>query len=70
MSPKAKQKLLAEGYDKTYGARHLKRSIEKYIERPLAKLINTQQVLVGDKVVVDYTDGEEFEFYTHPQESK
>ena len=70
VSPKAKQKLLAEGYDKTYGARHLKRSIEKYIERPLAKLINTQQVLVGDKVVVDYTDGEEFEFYTHPQESK
>jgi ATP-dependent Clp protease ATP-binding subunit ClpC len=65
VSPKAKQKLLAEGYSKMYGARYLKRTIEKYIERLLAKMINTQQIMVGDTVVVDYVDGEDFEFYTH-----
>ncbi len=70
VSPSAKQKLLVEGYNVTYGARHLKRAIEKYIEHPLARLINTQQVEAGDTVIVDFTDGEDFEFYTHPQEVK
>ena len=49
----AKQLLLQEGYDPHYGARHLKRAIERNIVFPLAKLISTGQVKLGDLVRID-----------------
>lgn len=49
----AKSWLLEEGYNPRYGARHLKRAIERHIVFPLAKLIATGQVRLGDVIRVD-----------------
>jgi ATP-dependent Clp protease ATP-binding subunit ClpB len=46
--------LLREGADLKYGARHLKRSIERHLVSPLSNLIATQQVKGGDTVRVDF----------------
>ena len=51
----AKVWLLDEGYNPRYGARHLKRAIERHIVFPLAKLIATGQVRLGDVIRVDYS---------------
>ncbi len=49
----AKQFLLKEGTDPRYGARHLKRAIERHLVFPLANLVATSQVKLGDFVRVD-----------------
>jgi ATP-dependent Clp protease ATP-binding subunit ClpA len=49
--------LLREGTDQRYGARHLKRAIERHIVYPLANLLATEQVHLGDLVRIDW-DGE------------
>src|SRR5262252_46654 len=49
----AKEFLLAEGTDYRYGARHLKRAIERFVVYPLANLVASRQILVGDIVVLD-----------------
>lgn len=51
---KAKEFLLSEGIDLKYGARHLKRSIERFLVYPLSNLVATQQVETGDLVSVDF----------------
>jgi ATP-dependent Clp protease ATP-binding subunit ClpA len=48
-----KDYLLQEGTDPKYGARHLKRAIERYIVFPLANLVATGQVKLGDFVRID-----------------
>jgi ATP-dependent Clp protease ATP-binding subunit ClpA len=48
-----KQFLLKEGTDPKYGARHLKRAIERHIVFPLANLVATGQVKLGDFVRID-----------------
>ena len=53
-SDSAKEFLLSEGIDLKYGARHLKRSIERFLVYPLSNLVATQQVETGDFVIVDY----------------
>jgi ATP-dependent Clp protease ATP-binding subunit ClpB len=45
--------LLQEGTDQRYGARHLKRSIERHVVYPLANLLATDQVQLGDLVCID-----------------
>jgi ATP-dependent Clp protease ATP-binding subunit ClpB len=45
--------LLQEGTDRRYGARHLKRAIEKYLVFPLANLVATGQIKSGDFVRID-----------------
>jgi ATP-dependent Clp protease ATP-binding subunit ClpB len=49
--------LLKEGTDQRYGARHLKRAIERHVVYPLANLLATEQVQLGDLVRIDW-DGE------------
>ena len=49
----AKEFLLTEGTDLRYGARHLKRSIERYLVFPLSSLISTAQVESGDRISID-----------------
>jgi ATP-dependent Clp protease ATP-binding subunit ClpB len=49
----AKELLLAEGFDPNFGARPLKRSIQKLIQDPLALKILDGEVLHGDHVIVD-----------------
>jgi len=50
----AKEFLLGEGIDLKYGARHLKRSIERFLVYPLSNLVATEQVETGDLVIVDF----------------
>jgi len=50
----AKDFLLREGTDLKYGARHLKRAIERLLVQPMSNLIATDQVRGGDCVCVDY----------------
>ncbi len=50
----AKEFLLREGTDLKYGARHLKRAIERNLVHPLSNLIATEQVRGGDLIRVDY----------------
>src|SRR5246500_2041636 len=45
--------LLEQGTDQRYGARHLKRAIERYVVYPIAKLLATAQVHQGDGLVID-----------------
>src|SRR5467141_216119 len=45
--------LLEEGTDQRYGARHLKRAIERYVVYPLARLLATAQVRSGDVLLID-----------------
>ncbi len=52
-TPKVKEFLLREGTDPKYGARHLKRAIERYLVYPLANLVATGQVKLGDFIRVD-----------------
>ncbi|MFN0172425.1 MAG: AAA family ATPase [Bryobacteraceae bacterium] len=50
----ARQQLLEEGTDVKYGARHLKRAIERALVHPLSNLIATDQIRPRDMVRVDY----------------
>jgi len=53
----AKDFLLREGTDMKYGARHLKRAIDRNLVHPLSNLIATEQVRGGDLLRVDYDSG-------------
>jgi ATP-dependent Clp protease ATP-binding subunit ClpB len=53
LTPAAKELLFLEGYDRVYGARPLKRAIQRLIQDPLALKILEGEILHGDHVVVD-----------------
>jgi len=50
----AREFLLREGTDMKYGARHLKRAIERTVVQPLSNLIASDQVHGGDLLRIDY----------------
>jgi ATP-dependent Clp protease ATP-binding subunit ClpA len=50
----AKRYLLQEGTDMKYGARHLKRAIERLLVQPMSNLIATDQVHGGDWIKIDF----------------
>src|SRR6516162_1595759 len=51
-----KEFLLTEGTDRRYGARHLKRAVERYVVCALANLLATGQVGTGDMLCIDWED--------------
>jgi len=53
LTDEAREFLLSEGIEFRYGARHLKRAIERFLVNPLASLSATRQVGLGDVVIVD-----------------
>lgn len=55
-SDTAKEMLLQEGIDFKYGARHLRRAIERFLVYPLSNLVATEQVGLGDLVYVDLSE--------------
>jgi ATP-dependent Clp protease ATP-binding subunit ClpB len=57
LTEQAKEQLVKLGYEPAYGARPLKRTIQRYLENPLADKIIRGEVKEGDKVCVDYSDG-------------
>ena len=58
VTEKAKDFIVEKGWDEQYGARPLKRAIQKYIEDPLAEEIIKTKLTEGDVISVDYKEGE------------
>lgn len=61
LSPEALDKLIAVGYDPVYGARPLKRAIQRWIENPLAQLILAGEFLPGAAITAK-VEGDEIVF--------
>jgi ATP-dependent Clp protease ATP-binding subunit ClpA len=57
LTESAREFLLSEGTDLKYGARHLKRSIERLLVQPLSNLIATDQIRGGDLIQIDRLEG-------------
>jgi ATP-dependent Clp protease ATP-binding subunit ClpC len=64
----AKEALVREGYDPVYGARPLRRVIERRIAHPLSKRILAGEFTEGDAVLVNYLDGD-YTFEKKPAKS-
>ena len=58
LSPDAEQYIVDNAYDPIYGARPLKRYIQKYVETLSAKLILADQVQMGDTILSAVEKGE------------
>jgi ATP-dependent Clp protease ATP-binding subunit ClpC len=58
VTTEAKDFLAKEGYDKIYGARPLRRVIQRLIEDPLSETLLTTKFSAGDSVLVELTDGQ------------
>jgi ATP-dependent Clp protease ATP-binding subunit ClpA len=65
-SDAVKETLLLQGIDYRYGARHLKRSIERLLVLPISNLVATGQVEFNDSVYVDLDDTGEVVFSKRP----
>ncbi|GLB51817.1 ATP-dependent Clp protease ClpC [Neptunitalea chrysea] len=59
LTEKAKNHIAEKGFDRQYGARPLKRAIQKYIEDALAEEIVSAKLDEGDKILMDLEDGED-----------
>ena len=57
LTPEAERFVVDNAYDPVYGARPLKRYIQKYVETLSAKLILADQVEMGDTILIDVKDG-------------
>ncbi|MGL2986874.1 ATP-dependent Clp protease ATP-binding subunit [Flavobacterium sp. RSSA_27] len=57
LSDKAKAFIADKGFDKQFGARPLKRAIQKYVEDALAEEIITSKINVGDEIFMDIEEG-------------
>jgi ATP-dependent Clp protease ATP-binding subunit ClpB len=69
ITPAAKQLIVAEGYDPVYGARPLKRAIQRLLQNPLALSVLEGKYSEGDKIVVDRSkDGNSLAFERVPAE--
>ena len=64
LTEKAKNFIAEKGYDKQYGARPLKRAIQKYLEDPLAEEIVSNQIQEGDNIQFDLDEKGENLFIT------
>jgi ATP-dependent Clp protease ATP-binding subunit ClpC len=58
LTEEAKDKISVEGYDPEYGARPLRRAIQKHIEDRLSEELLKGNVLTGHQVLIDVEDGE------------
>ncbi len=62
VSAAARERLVTEGYDPDFGARPLRRTIERRVENPLAKRVLGGEFEAGDRVLVDVDEAGEFAF--------
>ncbi len=69
LTEKAKDFIVDKGYDEKFGARPLKRAIQKYIEDPLAEEIIKANLVEGDTIQLDYEDGKD-ELIVHIKKAK
>ena len=66
-TPSAAEYIIDEGTDARYGARELKRTIERLVVHNLMNSITSGQIDNADTVIVDYINGE-LEFLHRPRE--
>lgn len=59
LTKKAKDFIVEKGWDSQFGARPLKRALQKYVEDPLAEEIINRKVNEGDTLVIDYDEKKE-----------
>lgn len=69
LTKEARTFLLDEGTDVKYGARHLKRTVDRRLVHPLSNLIASNQVGTGDFVLVDLDEGQERLSFTKEAEA-
>ncbi len=69
LTPAAKHQLATEGYDQAFGARPLKRAIQRLVQNPLAMLVLEGRFLEGDKIKVDAGPNGELTFLNLPSAS-
>ena len=62
LTPAAKFALMEEGYSIEYGARNLKRAIERRVRLPLAGLVSSGQIASGDALVIDQVSPKDKQF--------
>ncbi|UXH42853.1 ATP-dependent protease ATP-binding subunit ClpC [Rossellomorea vietnamensis] len=58
LTPAAKEKIADEGFDPEYGARPLRRAIQKYVEDKLSEELLRGKVLTGQNILIDVEDSE------------
>ncbi len=63
------KEIVRSGFDPLFGARPLRRAIQRLIENPISELIIAKKVQAGDTIIVDY-NGEEFVFNVERIERK
>ncbi len=56
LSPAAQDRIVTVGYDPAYGARPLKRAIQRELQNPIATMILDNTYTAGDKIIVDCVD--------------
>jgi ATP-dependent Clp protease ATP-binding subunit ClpC len=61
VTPLAKQQIAILGYDPVYGARPLRRAIQRYVENPISSMIIKEEAKAGETILVDF-DGNDFVF--------
>jgi len=54
LTPEAKEHVTSKGYDVQFGARPLKRAIQKYIEDELAEIVLLEDIQPGDTITLGY----------------
>lgn len=59
LTPEAKDFIAEKGFDKDFGARPLKRAIQKYIEDPMAEEIINSEISEGDKLLLDLNEAKD-----------
>ncbi len=69
LTEKAKDFISEKGYDKQYGARPLKRAIQKYVEDALAEEILNKEIREGDTILMDYDDKNDKLFFSQIKHS-
>lgn len=62
--------LIQEGTDERYGARHLKRAINRHLVCPLANLVASEQITSGDIVCIDRSENGNSLTFSRPREEK
>ena len=64
VEPSAKEFLVDKGYDPQFGARPLRRALQKYVEDPMAEAILSDDLGEGDTITVSHKDGDALAFKT------
>ena len=58
LTDSARQFIVDNGYDPVFGARPLKRFLQKHVETLAARLILSEEISVGDVILIDLENGE------------